>query len=66
MALRAAALAGRRLFVGLPVLLALGFSLGVTGGLNSTVAAIGQDGTRPTASHPRAYRQLFADPRFVP
>ena len=31
------------LFVGFPVLLAIGFSFGMTGGLNSTSAAIGQN-----------------------
>ncbi|HLV56386.1 MAG TPA: ABC transporter permease subunit [Actinotalea caeni] len=53
------------LFVGLPVVLAVAFSLGVTGGLNRTAAVIGQDvhsadGLLTTA----AYEQLFADPRF--
>ena len=53
------------LFVGFPVLLAIGFSFGMTGGLNSTSAAIGQnvheaDGLITLD----AYRQLFADARF--
>lgn len=53
------------LFVGLPVLLAIGFSLGMTGGLNSTAAAIGQnvheaDGLVTLD----AYAELFADVRF--
>ncbi len=53
------------LFVGVPVLLAIGFSFGMTGGLNRTAALIGQnvytaDGLVTGA----AYKQLFADPRF--
>ncbi|WP_231916048.1 ABC transporter permease [Microbacterium karelineae] len=53
------------LFVGLPVLLSIGFSFGMTGGLNSTAAAIGQnvyeaDGLATV----EAYAQLFADARF--
>ena len=53
------------LFVGLPVLLSIGFSFGMTGGLNSTAAAIGQnvyeaDGLVTLD----AYAQLFADVRF--
>lgn len=53
------------LFVGVPVVLSIGFSLGMTGGLNATVAAIGQD-----VFHAQglvtfdAYAKLFADPRF--
>lgn len=53
------------LFIGLPVLLAIGFSFGVTGGLNSTVAAIGQDVYEADGLITLdAYRQLFADQRF--
>lgn len=49
------------LFIGLPVVLALGFSFGFTGGLNSVVAAVGQNvhrasGLLPTAD---AYRDVF-------
>lgn len=53
------------LFVGLPVLLAIGFSFGMTGGLNRTAAMIGQDVyTAPGLLTTAAYDQLFADPRF--
>ncbi len=53
-------------FVGLPVVLAIGFSLGHTGGLNSTMAAIGT-GTRTATSWWgtfAAYGDVFSDPRF--
>ncbi|HLT62025.1 MAG TPA: sugar ABC transporter permease [Microlunatus sp.] len=54
------------LFVGLPVVLAIGFSLGMTGGLNSVAAAIGQDVYEAEGLVTfDAYRQLFADPRFT-
>lgn len=53
------------LFVGLPVLLSIGFSFGLTGGLNSTAAAIGQDVHEADGFVTLdAYAQLFADPRF--
>lgn len=53
------------LFVGLPVLLAIGFSFGMTGGLNRTAALIGQDVyTADGLVTTEAYQQLFADPRF--
>lgn len=53
------------LFVGVPVLLAIGFSFGMTGGLNRTAAMIGQDVfTADGLVTGEAYRMLFADPRF--
>lgn len=53
------------LFVGVPVVLAIGFSLGMTGGLNRTAAMIGQDvHTADGLITGAAYEQLFADPRF--
>ncbi|MCU1405291.1 MAG: polyamine transporter permease [Glaciihabitans sp.] len=55
------------LFVGIPVVLAVGFSLGFTGGLNDTIASIGM-GT-VTAENwwgtLAVYGDVFADPRFV-
>lgn len=54
------------LFVGVPVALSIGFSFGMTGGLNATAAAIGQN--VHNADGPitlEAYRHLFADPRFA-
>ncbi|MBF4562658.1 sugar ABC transporter permease [Microbacterium sp. VKM Ac-2870] len=53
-------------FVGLPVLLALAFSVGFTGGLNEVVAAVGQnvhraDGAVPTFA---AYGDVFVTPEF--
>lgn len=54
------------LFVGLPVLLSIGFSFGMTGGLNSTAAAIGQDVHEADGLITlEAYAQLFADARFA-
>lgn len=55
------------LFIGFPILLALGFSLGFTGGLNHTIAVIGQNvheaqGAVPTFG---AYGDLFVDRRFL-
>lgn len=54
-------------FVGLPVVLALGFSLGFTGGLNSVVAEIGLN--VHVADHwlgtLAAYRDVFANPQFL-
>lgn len=55
------------LFVGFPIVLALGFSLGFTGGFNSVVAAIGLNvheaqnwwGTL------EAYREVFSNPGFL-
>jgi ABC-type sugar transport system permease subunit len=55
------------MFIGFPVVLALGFSLGFTGGLNRTVALIGQNvhkahGIVPTFS---AYAEMFTNHRFL-
>lgn len=53
------------LFVGVPVLLAIAFSFGMTGGLNRTAALIGQDVfTADGLVTTEAYQKLFADPRF--
>jgi len=54
------------LFVGVPVVLALAFSVGFTGGLNSVIAAVGQnvhraDGAVPTFA---AYGDVFATEAF--
>lgn len=54
------------LFVGVPVVLALAFSVGFTGGLNSVAAAVGQnvhraDGAVPTFA---AYGDVFATEAF--
>lgn len=53
-------------FVGFPVVLAIGFSLGLNGGLNATIASIGT-GTRYATDWFgtfAAYRDVFTDPRF--
>ncbi|MGW7683811.1 ABC transporter permease [Kribbella sp. NPDC054772] len=55
------------LFIGFPVVLAFGFSLGFTGGLNRTVALIGQNvhsarGIVPTFA---AYAEMFTNARFL-
>ncbi len=54
-------------FVGIPVVLAIGFSLGHTGGLNDTIASIGIGTRRSTTwwGTLRAYGDVFADPRFL-
>ncbi|MDQ6895893.1 MAG: ABC transporter permease subunit [Actinomycetota bacterium] len=55
------------LFVGFPIVTAVAYSLGHTGGLNSTVAAIANDQQTVDAWWKvsfGAYTQLFADPRF--
>ena len=53
------------LFVGLPVLLSIGFAFGMTGGLNSTAAVIGQRvHTAEGVITLQAFTDLFADPRF--
>lgn len=54
------------LFIGVPVVLALAFSVGFTGGLNAVIAAIGQnvhraDGLVPTFA---AYGDVFATDSF--
>jgi ABC-type sugar transport system permease subunit len=54
-------------FVGFPILLAFGFSIGLVGGLNSTVALIGQ-GVHHAASWwgtLAAYQEVFSDARFL-
>lgn len=54
------------LFIGVPVLNAVGLSLGYTGGLNTTIARIGV-GTRETTSWMptlAAYQDVLAAPRF--
>lgn len=53
-------------FVGFPVLLALGFSLGFTGGLNSVVALIGLNVHRAASwwGTVAAYHEVFSDPQF--
>jgi ABC-type spermidine/putrescine transport system permease subunit I len=55
------------LFVGIPVVLAVGFSLGHTGGLNSTIASIGLNTREATSwwGTAQAYADVFADPRFA-
>ncbi|MFD7155637.1 ABC transporter permease [Kribbella sp. NPDC059898] len=55
------------LFIGFPIVLAFLFSLGYTGGLNRTIALIGQNvhhanGGTPTLG---AYSDLFSDQRFL-
>ncbi|WP_329002230.1 sugar ABC transporter permease [Kribbella sp. NBC_00709] len=55
------------MFIGFPVVLAFAFSLGFTGGLNRTVALIGQNvhvahGIVPTFS---AYAEMFSNARFL-
>ncbi len=54
-------------FVGFPILLAFGFSIGLVGGLNSTVALIGQGVHRATGwwGTLAAYREMFTSPRFL-
>ncbi|MFF1635502.1 ABC transporter permease [Leifsonia sp. NPDC058248] len=54
------------LFIGVPVVLALGFSFGFTGGLNSVVAAVGQNVHRATGLVPTfgAYGDVFATDVF--
>lgn len=54
------------LFIGVPIVLAFGFSLGFTGGLNHTIALIGQN-VHEAKSGPTfgAYADLFGDRRFL-
>jgi ABC-type sugar transport system permease subunit len=54
-------------FVGFPILLAFGFSIGLVGGLNSTAALIGQGVHRATSwwGTPAAYQEMFTSPRFL-
>lgn len=51
------------LFVGVPVVNALLFSLGLTGGLNETLASIGLDTVRGLSLE--VYGTLLSDPRFL-
>jgi ABC-type spermidine/putrescine transport system permease subunit I len=52
-------------FVGIPVILAIGFALGMTGGLNSAAARIGQDVfTADRGITLQAFDKMFADHRF--
>jgi ABC-type spermidine/putrescine transport system permease subunit I len=55
------------LFVAVPVVLAFGFSLGFTGGLNSVVAMIGLDVHHATNwwGTVAAYQDVFSTPQFV-
>jgi ABC-type spermidine/putrescine transport system permease subunit I len=55
------------LFVGVPVVLALGFSLGFTGGLNSVVAMIGLKvhHTENWWGTFAAYQDVFGNPQFL-
>ena len=55
------------LFIGFPILLAFGFSLGFTGGLNHTIAVIGQNVHQARGAVPTfgAYADLFTDGRFL-
>lgn len=54
------------LFIGVPVVLALGFSFGFTGGLNSVVAAVGQNVHRASGLVPTVapYRDVFTTEVF--
>lgn len=54
------------LFIGLPVLNAIGMSLGYTGGLNQTIAAIGRNTHSTTTWLPNAgaWQDVFSTPRF--
>lgn len=54
------------LFIGLPVVNAIGMSLGYTGGLNRTIAAIGRNTHSTTTWAPNvgAWQDVFATPRF--
>ena len=54
-------------FVGFPILVALAYSLGQVGGLNSTIGTIATDQSTVDAWYKvtfGAYRTVFADPRF--
>lgn len=55
------------LFIGFPIVLALGFSLGFTGGLNRTIALIGQNVHEAAGGVPDfgAYAEMFSNPRFL-
>ncbi|MEP6797173.1 MAG: sugar ABC transporter permease, partial [Lapillicoccus sp.] len=54
-------------FVGFPILVALAYSFGQIGGLNSTIGAIANEQSTVDAWYKitfGAYRTVFADPRF--
>lgn len=55
------------LFVGFPIVLAFGFSIGLTGGLNHTIATIGQNVHEAGAwwGTLAAYQEMFTNPRFL-
>ncbi|GAA3113682.1 ABC-type sugar transport system permease subunit [Kribbella aluminosa] len=55
------------LFIGFPIVLAFGFSFGFTGGLNKTIALIGQNVHHASGGTPTfgAYADLFSDQRFL-
>ncbi|MDQ4489111.1 sugar ABC transporter permease [Sinomonas sp. ASV486] len=54
------------LFIGFPIVLAFAFSLGFTGGLNRTIALIGQN-VHEAQGGPTfgAYGEMFTNPRFL-
>jgi ABC-type sugar transport system permease subunit len=54
-------------FVGFPIVLAFGFSIGLVGGLNSTAALIGQGVHRATSwwGTLAAYQEIFTSSRFL-
>lgn len=54
-------------FVGFPIILALGFSLGFTGGLNSVVASIGLNVHQADSwwGTLDAYREVLTNPNFI-
>lgn len=55
------------LFVGFPIVLAFGFSIGLTGGLNHTIATIGQNVHEAEAwwGTFAAYQEMFTNKRFL-
>lgn len=53
------------LFVGLPVVLAIAFSFGYTGGLNQVSAQIGQNVHQGSPFTLGAYSDIINDPRFI-
>ncbi|MBB6404510.1 sugar ABC transporter permease [Arthrobacter sp. AZCC_0090] len=55
------------LFVGFPIVLAFGFSIGLTGGLNHTIATIGQNVHEADAwwGTLAAYQEMFTNKRFL-
>ena len=55
------------IFVGFPIVLAFGFSIGLTGGLNHTIATIGQNVHEAEAwwGTFAAYQEMFTNKRFL-